>query len=171
MNLRRGHSDDAAAIAEVWLRSRAASVPAIPPPIHTEDEVRAWFEQVVLPAREVWVAEECEEIVALLVLEADWIDQLYIEPDHTARGFGARPLEVAKQRRPAGLNLWTFEANVGARRFYEGHGFVATEATDGDNEEGAPDIRYEWWPDHRTIPQRRLDGRMTTVAEPRDRER
>ena len=78
--------------------------------------MRAWFEQVVLPAREVWVAEECEEIVALLVLEADWIDQLYIEPDHTARGFGARLLEVAKQRRPAGLKLWTFEANVGARR-------------------------------------------------------
>ncbi|MEO7557207.1 MAG: GNAT family N-acetyltransferase [Acidimicrobiales bacterium] len=155
MNLRRGHSDDAAAIAEVWLRSRAASVPAIPPPIHTEGQVGVWFEHVVLPTKEVWVAEECGEIVALLVLEADWIDQLYVEPDHTAQGLGARLIEVAKQRRPAGLKLWTFEANVGARRFYERHGFVAAGATNGDNEEGAPDIRYEWGPELGAIVERR----------------
>jgi len=153
VNLRRGSSDDAAAIAEVWLRSRAASVPAIPPPIHTGDEVGTWFEQVVLPTKEVWVTEECGEIIALLVLEADWIDQLYVEPDHIAQGLGARLIEVAKQRRPAGLKLWTFEANAGARRFYERHGFVATGATSGDNEEGAPDIRYEWCrPELRAIP-------------------
>ena len=44
------------------------------------------------------------------------------------------------------LKLWTFEANVGARRFYESHGFVATRRTAGDNEEGAPDVCYEWRP-------------------------
>ena len=128
-------------------------MPAIPPPIHTGDEVGTWFEQVVLPTKEVWVTEECGEIIALLVLEADWIDQLYVEPDHIAQGLGARLIEVAKQRRPAGLKLWTFEANAGARRFYERHGFVATGATSGDNEEGAPDIRYEWCrPELRAIP-------------------
>jgi hypothetical protein len=46
--------------------------------------------------------------------------------------------------RPGGLKLWTFEANLRARRFYERHGFVPTGATSGDNEEGAPDLRYEW---------------------------
>lgn len=128
-------------------------MPAIPPPIHTGGKVHTWFEQVVLPTKEVWVAEEGAEIVALLVLEAGWIDQLYVEPDRTGQGLGARLIEVAKQRRPAGLKLWTFEANVGARRFYEHHGFVATGATNGDNEEGAPDIRYEWRrPELRAIP-------------------
>jgi hypothetical protein len=53
---------------------------------------------------------------------------------------------VAKRERPLGLRLWTFQANAGARRFYERHGFGATEFTAGDNEEGAPDIRYEWRP-------------------------
>jgi hypothetical protein len=33
---------------------------------------------------------------------------------------------------------------VRARRFYERHGFVAEATTDGDNEEGAPDVRYRW---------------------------
>jgi hypothetical protein len=41
--------------------------------------------------------------------------------------------------------LWTFVTNTGARRFYERHGFVAVETTDGShNEEAAPDIRFVW---------------------------
>jgi GNAT superfamily N-acetyltransferase len=143
----------------VWLRSRAASVPAIPAPVHTEVDVRAWFEEVVVPAKEVWVAEESGAVVALLVLDDEWIDQLYVEPDHAGRGFGGQLLEVAKQQRPAGLKLWTFEANVRARRFYERRGFVATGATAGDNEEGAPDIRYEW------RPLRRASARAAVVPE------
>jgi GNAT superfamily N-acetyltransferase len=144
--IRRGRPDDATAIAGVWLRSRAASVPAIPPPVHTEDEVQAWFEEVVLPTREVWVAEDGDVVVALLVLEGDWIDQLYVEPDHVGRGYGAGLMAVAKQMRPLGLKLWTFEANIRARSFYERHGFVPAGATSGDNEEGVPDVRYEWRP-------------------------
>jgi hypothetical protein len=53
-------------------------------------------------------------------------------------------LDLAKERRPGGLDLWTFQANAGARRSYERHGFAATSTTDGDNEEAAPDVRYHW---------------------------
>jgi len=28
--------------------------------------------------------------------------------------------------------------------FYEGHGFVAVDMTEGDNEDGSPDVRYRW---------------------------
>jgi GNAT superfamily N-acetyltransferase len=141
---RRGRQEEALAIAAVWLRSRHASVPAIPSPVHSDDEVKAWFATVVLPERETWVIEYDGAIVALLVLEPEWIDQLYVDPDYTGRGFGSRLLDVAKHAYPAGLDLWTFEANTGARRFYERHGFVAVAATDGNNEEGAPDERYHW---------------------------
>jgi ribosomal protein S18 acetylase RimI-like enzyme len=49
--------------------------------------------------------------------------------------------------RPHGLWLWTFQTNTGARRFYERHGFVAVDETDGSaNEERAPDVRYAWRP-------------------------
>jgi GNAT superfamily N-acetyltransferase len=84
------------------------------------------------------------EIVALLVLEPGWIDQLYVHPGHTGCGLGSRLLDVAKAVYPEGLDLWTFAANTGARRFYERHGFVAIESTEGHNEEGAPDVRYHW---------------------------
>jgi ribosomal protein S18 acetylase RimI-like enzyme len=146
VEIRRAARNDASEIAEVCLRSRAASIPAIPPPVHSDDEVRAWFSDVVVPTKEVWVAEIDGTLVALLVLEDDWIDQLYVHPDHTRMGLGERLVDLAKQRRPRRLQLWTFQANHGARRFYERHGFVEMEGTAGDNEERAPDVRYEWQP-------------------------
>lgn len=38
---------------------------------------------MVLPEREVWVADDGGAVVAVLVLEDEWIDQLYVEPGHT----------------------------------------------------------------------------------------
>lgn len=115
--------------------------------MQTDEQVHAWFAETVLPEREVWVADDGARVVAVLVLEGEWLDQLYVAVDETGLGIGSRLVRLAKQRRPSGLKLWTFEANVRARKFYEGHGFVVTDSTDGDNEEGVPDIRYEWSPD------------------------
>ena len=143
--LRRALEKDTLAAAEVWLRSRRASFPSIPPSVHSDDEVRAWFEAVVIPERETWIAEIEKSIVAVMVLNGRWVDHLYIDPLWTARGIGSRLIELAKTRRPEGLDLWTFESNLDARRFYERHGFEYVERTNGDNnEEGAPDIRYQW---------------------------
>jgi GNAT superfamily N-acetyltransferase len=144
VELRRAHQKEWLEIAELWLRSRRASVPAIPPPVHPDEEVRTWFREVVLPHREVWVTEADGAVIALLVLDGDSVDQLYVAPDWTGKGVGSRLLGVAKQRRPTGLQLWAFQANAGACRFYERNGFIATNTTQGDNEERAPDVRYQW---------------------------
>jgi GNAT superfamily N-acetyltransferase len=144
--IRRAAADDAPAVADVWLRSRKASVPAIPPSVHTDDDVREWITTRLVPAKETWVVDDRGTIVAMLVLEHGWVDHLYVDPDHTGRGLGTRLIEHAKDRNPAHLDLWAFQSNVGARRFYERHGFVAVEMTDGDNEEGAPDVHYRWEP-------------------------
>jgi hypothetical protein len=55
-------------------------------------------------------------------------------------------MALAKVRQPNGLQLWTFQVNARARRFYESHGFVAVEETDDNNQEKQPDVRYEWVP-------------------------
>jgi len=104
-----------------------------------------WFTTVVLPAQKTWVIDHGDVVVALLVLGPDgWIDQLYVDPDFVGRGLGSLLVDVAKAAAPDGLELWTFQANVRARRFYKRHGFVAVATTDGENEEGAPDVRYRW---------------------------
>jgi GNAT superfamily N-acetyltransferase len=102
----------------------------------------------VIPRLDCWLAQaEGSEPVGILVLEDEWVDQLYVDPSRTGRGTGSRLLELAKQERPEGLRLWTFVTNEGAQRFYERHGFTEVERTDGSaNEEGAPDIQYRWTP-------------------------
>src|SRR5215208_1056475 len=141
---RRARRDEAMAVADLWLRSRYASVPAIPPPVHSDDEVREHFASVVLPRRELWVIEIDGSLVAFLVLDNGWLAHLYVAPEWTGRGLGSRLVNLAKELHPNGLDLWTFQSNVGARHFYERHGFAALETTDGANEEGAPDVHYHW---------------------------
>ncbi len=86
-------------------------------------------------------------VVGIMVLDAEYLEQLYLDPAWQGQGIGGRLVHLAKQRRPAGLALWTFQVNESARRFYERHGFIAAESTDGHrNEEHEPDIRYVWSP-------------------------
>jgi GNAT superfamily N-acetyltransferase len=148
ITVRRGRDADARAAADLWLRARKAAVGAIPAPVHSDDEVRGWFASHVVPDTELWMAEDrAGGLVGMLVLEGEWLEQLYVEPTLTGRGIGARLLSLAKRERPEGLKLWTFASNTGAQRFYERHGFVEARRTDGrDNEERAPDILYEWRP-------------------------
>jgi GNAT superfamily N-acetyltransferase len=143
--IRRGTEADAGAAADLWLRARKAAIDVIPHPVHRDDEVRAWFASHVVRNMELWVAEDATgALVAILVLDGPWLDQLYVEPTMTGRGIGASLVKLAKRERPAGLRLWTFASNEGAQRFYERHGFVEERRTEGDNEEGAPDILYVW---------------------------
>jgi hypothetical protein len=44
---------------------------------------------------------------------------------------------VAVELRPEHLDLWAFQSNTAARRFYERRGFVSVDTTDGENEERA----------------------------------
>lgn len=144
--IRRAVGADAAAVAEVWLRSFGAALPDVRR-AHTDDQVRSWFREVVVPGQETWVATADGAVAGLMVLDGDDLDQLYVDPDMQGRGVGGRLVEVAKRRRPDGLALWTFQVNAPARRFYERHGFVAAESTDGHrNEEREPDVRYRWRP-------------------------
>lgn len=82
-------------------------------------------------------------LLGILVLDGDCIDQLYVDPATTGQGIGSRLLSVAKAQRPGGLRLWTFVSNLRAQRFYERHGLVEVQRTNGsDNEERAPAILY-----------------------------
>jgi ribosomal protein S18 acetylase RimI-like enzyme len=90
------------------------------------------------------VAESADRIVGIAVLRGDFLDHLYVRPDAQRRGVGAQLLKHVKRGRGR-LRLYTFEANDAARDFYEKHGFTAIAFGDGTaNEEGAPDVLYEW---------------------------
>ncbi|MFD5847844.1 GNAT family N-acetyltransferase [Streptomyces chartreusis] len=146
--LRRALPTDAGAAADVWLRSFAAALPTVVRP-RSDDEVRTYFREIVVLLRETWVAEAAGRVVGVMVLDGELLSQLYLDPDWRGRGIGDRFVDLAKRCRPGGLSLWTFQVNEPAHRFYERHGFVAVEHTDGiGNEEQEPDVRYVWQPGH-----------------------
>ncbi|KUN39327.1 histone acetyltransferase [Streptomyces longwoodensis] len=172
VTLRRATAADAPAVADVYLRSFAAALPTVVRP-RTDDEVRAYIRDVVVPHRDTWVAVHTGghggtsgngngngngnggsssdhgsgEVVGLMVLDGEVLSQLYLAPEWRGRGIGDRFVSLAQERSPRGLTLWTFQVNEPAHRFYERHGFTAVEFTDGSgNEEREPDVRYVWRP-------------------------
>ena len=136
---------ETAEAAEVWLRARKAAAPLVPLPVHPDDEVLAHFVTRVAPTADVHVAVDDERIVGVLALHDGWLEHLYVLPELTGAGIGSRLLELAQAEHPDGLQLWAFQSNGPALRFYAERGFVEVERTDGaGNMEKAPDVRMVW---------------------------
>lgn len=155
VDLRRATDADGGAIGDVWLASWRATFDF--PPAHPDESVRHWLAEMLLPSTEMWVAVEPapstglapdgDRVIAMLALSDSMVEQLYVAPDRLRRGIGSRLIELAKMRRPDGLDLFCFQVNGRARAFYEAHGFREIARGDGSgNEERQPDIRYAWRP-------------------------
>jgi GNAT superfamily N-acetyltransferase len=145
VTIRRAVPADAPAVADVYLAAFYATYDFRL--AHTDDEVRGWLADEVIPRMETWVAEEDGRVIAMMVLDEAGIGQLYVDPPWHGRGIGSRLVELAKKRRPDGLELYTFQVNERARRFYEWHGFAVVTLGDGSgNEERQPDVLYRWRP-------------------------
>ena len=145
--IRPATPEDAGALAELFWQVRTESVPSIPMIVHPRESVLPFVETVLLREFEVWVAQDDDTLVGFLALmPPDQLGHLYITSGFTGRGLGTQLLGLAKTRFPDGLQLWAFQSNEGALRFYERHGFEPVEWTEGDNEEHAPDVRMVWKP-------------------------
>jgi GNAT superfamily N-acetyltransferase len=112
--------------------------------LHTPAEDRWFYRERMFATCTLWGAFDGTAMSGVIAFHDDWIEQLYVLPAAQGSGIGGALLEVAKQG--AGrLQLWTFQRNVRARRFYEARGFAPVEQTDGGrNEEKEPDVRYLW---------------------------
>jgi len=140
--IRRASVDESDEVARVFRLSRETALSFLPD-LHTPEEDRAFFRTHVFPACEVRVG--CDEsIIGFIAFREGWIDHLYVHPDHFRRGYGRTLLAEAKARHTP-LQLWTFQKNLGAKRFYEADGFRLVRETDGaGNEEREPDALYMW---------------------------
>jgi GNAT superfamily N-acetyltransferase len=140
---RRATLDDADGIAAVF--SSSLRLLTFLPVLHTVEEDRRFIENIVLKECEDIVAEGDPGIVSFLALNGEEIRLLYSHPDFIGSGAGSLLLDAVKKSSVAALELWCFQANERARRFYEERGFRAVRFTDGqDNEEKVPDVRYRW---------------------------
>ncbi|MDH4987158.1 GNAT family N-acetyltransferase [Aminobacter anthyllidis] len=138
--LRPAEAQDAHDIARI-LRAALAAFDWMPQ-LHTPDEDLRFVSSCLLAEQQVTVATLQDKVVGFATVDGDWIEQLYLDPAWTGRGIGTQLLRHATAKMTH-VKLYCFEANHGARRFYERHGFAAEAFGDGSrNEEGLPDILY-----------------------------
>ena len=111
------------------------------PQLHTHEENLAWFAKA-LREGEGYILDR-----GYALLKGDELSHLFVHPDSIGTGIGHALFEHVTTLRPDGFDFWVFQQNDRARRFYEAHGAVAVEFTDGSaNEEKTPDVRYRWTP-------------------------
>jgi len=113
---------------------------------HTLADARAFFRTKLLPACEIWVAEQSGELLGVLAFEAPWIRHFAIFPGHQRQGIGTALLQRARASSPAEIRLYTFQRNDKARAFYEKHGFSAVAFGVSPAPELEPDVLYHWTP-------------------------
>ena len=147
VTLRPATAADAPRIASLLIDTRSAFMPYAPS-AHPDAELHEWVARRLVPSGGVTVAEIGGRVVAAMAIEqarsACWITQMAVDPALVGQGVSSLLLAHALSTVARPIRLYTFQANAGARRFYERHGFRAIELTDGQsNEERCPDVLYE----------------------------
>jgi len=143
ITFRPGVPADALEVARLFAKARAQMTCL--PQLHTEAEDIDFLRGQLESSRSLLAVQQ-GELAGFAIYDEEFLHHLYVHPDRQNRSVGSQLLRrVQGLVQGEQLQLWVFQSNTSARRFYERHGFVALELTDGSgNEERMPDARYEW---------------------------
>ncbi|WP_052245126.1 GNAT family N-acetyltransferase [Halocynthiibacter namhaensis] len=137
--IQRGYADDARACADIlldWVRE----TPWVPE-LWTHPETET-FVRSLIKRGSVSVLRQGDDAVAGFIDAKDgWLNCLYVAKHARGLGQGKMLIDHAARLNPTGLHLWCFAQNQAAVRFYTRAGFREVARTDGDNDEGLPDIQ------------------------------
>jgi len=113
------------------------------PFVHTAADM-AGFGPWLCKVAEVTVMRLGTQFIGFFAFQNEKLQAFFLNADQRGQGFGSAAVDHMKTLKPH-IALWTFEQNSDAQRFYERHGFIETDRTDGaGNDEKIPDIKYEW---------------------------
>jgi GNAT superfamily N-acetyltransferase len=102
----------------------------------------------ILLNKEVWVAvDEMDRPVGFLAMNAEFIDCLYVHPDHWRQGVGGELLRWAVKLSPERVWLYTLQINTVAQMFYEKNKFRIIARGISPAPESEPDLTYEFIPE------------------------
>ncbi len=141
VHLRPARSTDAGSVGAI-LSEFIDTTPWMPR-MHSRAEDIA-FAGTMIDRGWVTVAEDGDAVAGFAAREDSELHALYIAAPAQRCGIGSALLRAAQEQVDR-LSLWTFQVNAAAQAFYAAHGFEPREQTNGaDNDEGLPDIRFEW---------------------------
>ena len=141
VSLRHARSTDAGKVGAI-LSEFIDTTPWMPR-LHSRAE-DVGFAALMIDRGWVIVAHDARQVTGFAARDGDEVHALYVAGNARRKGVGSA-LVRACQADVDRLSLWTFQANTTAQAFYAHHGFSQREHTDGSrNDEGLPDIRFEW---------------------------
>lgn len=136
-----GHGPAISAILSDWIDETEWM-----PNVHSLEDMQgygAWLIEV----SDVTVALVEDKVVGFMSLQNSDIQALYLSPEYREFGIGRKLLDSAKSQ-ATDLGLWTFQANIKARRFYLSNSFIEDKRSDGSgNDEKLPDVHFVWMRD------------------------
>lgn len=141
--IRRLTGDDVDAVADIYRKSFGQRLPWLSG-VDTREEDRLFFRKTVFPHCALWGAIDNGSIIGFAAVRDIWLDHLYVLPEFQSRGVGSMLLRHC-QAQAGELQLWTFQQNCGASRFYEAHGFDLIRTTENpESNDKEPDALYHW---------------------------
>jgi putative acetyltransferase len=108
------------AIAGLFRLTRRICLPFLPQ-LHTPQEDLEFFREKIFPRHDLTIALMGGTIAGYSAVSPGWLEQLYVLPQCQGSGVGALLLARAKEGQAA-FQLYVFQKNLRARRFYEKHG-------------------------------------------------
>jgi GNAT superfamily N-acetyltransferase len=115
------------------------------PKLHTPEEDLAFVTRLRSEGRMRVAAlgPRAIDVMGFLARQEGEVLALYVASEARGRGIGRALLEDAMAAAAEG-GLWCFQANAAARAFYARMGLIEVMMSDGENDEGLPDVRLEW---------------------------
>jgi GNAT superfamily N-acetyltransferase len=137
--------EDFDAVTILWRVSREKSLPEFQHAKgHFFFEDQDYFCDHILKENEIFVVESAQRPIAFMAMKDEFIDQLYVHPDHQNCGVGRALLDYARKLSSEHLWLYTLQINLNARAFYEKNGFIAEKYGISPPPESEPDVEYHW---------------------------
>ena len=125
MIVRQARLEDVPVLAQLAERSyRAAFVGILEQEFLESRDAALFIERFSSSWERILVVVQQGEIAGFLLMTDGHIDMLFMDPNASGQGGGARLLEEAEIR--GAKSLECFRDNDGARRFYERHGWRVT---------------------------------------------
>ncbi len=138
--------EDFEPITRLWFDAQTVAMPKLMKRMNYEfEDACEFFSRVVITENQIWVYEQDGIPLGFLAIQGDFVDRLYVDPEHHRQGIGQALLMKARQLLPKHMWLYTHVANKMARAFYEKNGFVAEKFGVSPEPESEPDVEYHWW--------------------------
>jgi putative acetyltransferase len=134
---------DLGGVLDVWYRASLVGHAFLSAEFLADE--RQMVAEVFLPNSRSFVAEEDGRVVGYVALRDDEVGGLFVDPDRHRQGLGRQLLDHVRTSRPI-HRVTVFEANTGARAFYEAYGFRVVDRVISEIED-QPELHMRLDPD------------------------